>query len=242
MNRRKHKATKARRPQPVVNVGALVVLAVFSGFAGCMSSPAVEMPLSPHGGSNKSSDPSAAQQIKKVEQDHTEDHKEIPPPAPVSPREAVANAKRSIEKSAEQLWGTPPPTMPANPHTPEGQQPVEDQPRDPGADAGGTSDTTPPPDPTAIDTQPTTPQPITQPIKPPISQPPAPDPEQEALELAARCAQTCDAASGICESRAAICEIADNHPLDETFQVDCAWADQICSRAQDTCAECQAAH
>lgn len=228
MSRRKHKATKARRPQPVVNVGALVVLAVFSGFAGCMSSPAVEMPLSPHGGSNKSSDPSAAQQIKKVEQDHTEDHKEIPPPAPVSPREAVANAKRSIEKSAEQLWGAPPPAIPANPHKPEGQQPAED--------------TSPLPDPTAIDTQPTT-QPTTpQPITQPISQPPASDPEQEALELAARCAQTCDAASGICESRAAICEIADDHPLDETFQVDCAWADQICSRAQDTCAECQAAH
>jgi len=168
---------------------------------------------------------------------------ETQPPIPVSPREAVAQAKRSIEKRAEQLWGEPPPAMPAGTNKPEDQQPTEDHHTEVGGNPGPDASA----DPSTIEKQPTAPQPIAQPVNPvyqPLD-PPAPDPEQppqEAIDLAERCSQTCDAASGICESRAAICEIADDRPLDETFQVDCAWADQICSRAQDTCAECQAAH
>jgi hypothetical protein len=53
------------------------------------------------------------------------------------------------------------------------------------------------------------------------------------------CCQPCEAAAGICTSQATICEVAAAYPLDPSFAADCAWAAQVCQRAQRQCGACR---
>lgn len=147
------------------------------------------------------------------------------PPPPDDPRAQVALERAKIEAQAAALWGAQrldgPPTD---------TQPLE---------SGGTEPLPPRTDPT--------PQP-----KPPAVQgaydPPAPPDATDAVEgeggtsaddEAAACAAPCGAADGICTSQATICAVAAAHPLDASFEVDCAWAAQVCQRAQRQCGTCR---